>query len=1361
MVTRNAFTLLLASLLFAGCTGKPSTRNVHSGPQPTNEDTGSALTAKDAANEVQALFKNREAISQRINAAKTGKEALDIAIDLEKTVLSSTVLESPELSGRSEFDAVLSQFHRALNKALGLDQASVVQSGILVRYETAALANCTVEGKGCTRLPVFRGDHLTSRILMQIAFALEPQVTTARDLRLKLSGDDFNRAQTSYFTIVQRYYRLLNLSYEMSNGQSVPELDQKYVKFARDYFAYFRSLSAEYRQPELHRRFRDTMTLALGHLRNQSKGASGLNEQYCQFLIELNPLNPAMFSTMDLDKRSQRSMLAEFMECTTQKGQLASMIQSYVRTNNTQLLSEFNVDKKVTVARHSVKPLGYAYAVEELKDVPFLYNNLNVQLIPRDDMAFFILDRVFYQQMEQNTAQNYWARIKGLDDLKFLQFARNYARLQTAYVLKTTLKNYGLIFTEQFRSKGGLNSEFFYEVVREVNGISQFDWDELRDGLSMIREFIIKTYDARLFRAVSASDKALQKEYLALKEELGGALSDNLAMAVTTPMTVPLYYYMAKAQGTIKFHVPWARDPWFDIPAVDALSQFLTPGTTGTFPFFKFGTMDQSWDELQKLHILDYAMRIGIFEFIDFSLLEEDKNSDLAAEVLFFKQATKDILKTFEYTFKREIERLDSINRNRNFSEYFMSACEDPLKTPVSLELKDLTFSTFLKDPALTESLNSIYSSNGFIPAWRLYRDGIKQMVKVMDNHFHVEGADKRLTEAKLKSRAQIVALANAEIDRFNVLERKYSSQMFELDKKVVTRQRNCLERLHRAEFFRRNQLMAGNIEYYKNVHAAMSVLNILGPERHESVKDVASASQAFNASARGKLQPDVISRANILLQKVEAAGLMSKLDLAKSLNEVLSIHNDDDPTALQYGFFVSGLATLKESGKRVKALNSFTHEFLFQGEWDSLIRNRNLLENTKVLAANVNRELGTSYKGVMALAPNVKIALGTFGELELNSIYTKNTQKHVPFDFDQFKFLRSAMIQFAGAENGGKQFVSWFSDGGLSVSLVERRLKWLKDNQELGVIELADQDVTACPKDQWGRVVAVRDVRGEWLPGAPRIEACQAMRVSATDVMESYLTVMDLLRVSDNERMLLEIMDRPGKLEGRIKSYLAYNAEPSTSKWTYFDQFYRLNYTSIQAYSRTGREWKIVTLEDIRGRGEFQRFKDSYQRYIDDAPALFALRPGPTQIERDSIRERSINHLNAIREFEEAVYDLEQRKVDLGPFLIEKTTTPRTDEPIVMGDWRVMTVKNRSGGARDATPVYLSENNSAKSWFAGFVESFVVKDTDCFFLPQKEDPDFVKESEGDCRTQFNLWKASRETDRLKIRQAFQEAGGR
>lgn len=1347
------------TIVFFGCTGKSSNRTLHEGPIGATGDT-QATVKLSATDSVMLAFSERIKTSERIRNSRTAAESLTIATQLERIILNSAVLSNPALSGSSQFAALISQFNSAFLKAMEQDFSVVKKSGLMERYEAATLAHCTLTLRTCVRLARFKSDHLTSNIFMRIAGSLEPEIIERRNRResiiqrladpRKRQVDDpkiLRSEEQIYFPLVQRYFRLLMVAYETSNGRPMPLIDQKYVNFSRDYFEYFRSLSGTQKQPELQLRHRDTLMLALGHLRNQSRSGS-ISSQYCQFMIALNPLDTEIFTSINMDKRAQRSMIAEFVECASQNGKLNALISEYVKKQNVRQKATYQADKANSSSRLKVKSEGYTYALEALREVPFLVNNLDIQMTSREDLAFYILDNVFYKRMDLNVALDYWLRAGKINDTEFLKFARNYARVQTAYVLQVTLKNYGKILSEQFARRGGLSSDFFYDVVTEVNSGAQFDWVELLGRLQFLREFFIKVYDEQLTRR--SKDLELQKEYLGLKEDLG-AWPDHIAMAVSAPMTIPLNYYMAKAQGTIKIHLPWLKssDQWVDIVANETLSKLLSPDFNTQMPFFNFGSLDMKFDLLGKLHMLDYAFRTGIFEFVDFALLEEDKQTRLAPEVLFFKQYTKDLLTTSESSFRSEIEKLEASVRNRNFSQAFMGACEDPVNAPVSYSLSDLGMGTFLRDQGMLSSIDPIYMTSSYRSAWRLYRDHLMQFIRVMEHHLGSPGAEQRLSASKARIRNQIIDQVRAEVEQYASLERKWFALVIELDRMIVNQQRNCLVRLIKAEFLRRGELMSANVDFYKNIHAGMSILNVIHPDNPTTI-DEAIKTFTFRSSS---LEGDVKIRANRLLAIVKNAGLMGSMTLSDALNEILRIHNINKSPYDQIGFYVAGLETYEQSGKRVKSLNSFTHKFFYQGKWDSLIRIRQQLSTLHVDSQKVNASLGTNYQGIFSLAPNTHIPLGTFGELELKAEYKDNAQKNIVYTTEQLPFVRAALIQLAGAESGGNQYISWYNS---DISLVEKRLNWLKSVQELGAIETSDDDHRTCPRDKWGSIQAVKDVRGQWLPGAPKISECNAIRVSSGDVIEAYLSTLSLLQIPEIERELLDLIDRPGRLEKRIKYYLMYNSEPSTSKWTYFDQFYRSNYTTFTAIQPDGKSWKPVQKEDIRGRGEFRDFKDSFLRNIESSPALFPMRKAPTQIRRDHIRKRIDDHLEDILNFEESAYDLEQREIKLDDFLIEKTLVPRPDERLVFGNWRVMEVKSRPTGPRQGKPIYLKDEDSAKSWFDGFLETFVIKDTDCLVLPVKGDPDYKAQLQGSCRERYNAWKAERERYRMQIRSTFE-----
>ncbi len=1307
--------------LLAGCTGKPSHRTQHEGPQGTFKEGDPQVSA--SADGVKELYHERYKISEEIKVAqeeRSSESALQIAKRLAAVVLADNVISNPSINRSSEYQTALGQFHQALILSYKLDPKSLLASGLLDRYQVASLGMCSGgDLSGCLRLPIFL-DSQSALVMRILAEQLEGRITDQESLK--------------------NYYTLLHLSYELSRRTQDGKLDQLYVRHAREYMKYLGELNEPGIQDK-RRRFRDNLTLALGHLRNASSKGQ-LDPQYCGFVEGLNPLNAEAFAKIEIDKRMKRSLTEEFIKCANQNGDLSSAILKQLDEKSSRFLG----------------------ASASLQDSPFLYKNLDINLVEKKDIksyivAAFIIESLYYGDIDQNLARSYWKYVGTVNSLDFLKFILNFSRIQTAVVIKTTMKIYARVMREQFEKRKGLSSDYFSDVIQAVNNEADTDWDELKDRLISLREFLISIYDVELRRQ---SDEKTTDLYVKVKESLGSSFSEHLSLAVTTPMALPMYYYMAKSQGTIKFHIPWIRseNQWFDVPASDALQRFFRPDFGRADSLFKFGVLGQSLSPLQKVHVLDFALRIGVFEFLPFDLIEEDQQKHEPSEFLFFEQYVKDSLGFWQTVFNKTLTDLDSIENSQTFKDYVLNACQDPMGTPNSMVLTDLHMRTFLGDKAMTQPLTEIYGAIDRLFGWRYQRDRAIQILDLLKDHLLRGQKMNSLSPARIQSVQALVEKMHQEIGRYTTLERSLARRAFELDGKIVSKQTDCLQRLAKTEFFKRNQLMLSNIEYFKNVHAAMTILNLV------PANNATSGTPALDASRSALVQsltlaPDVKERALRLIKKVEDSGIIETLDLATALNETLRIHNISNPKYSGLGYFVAGVPTQEESNKRLKSLNYFKSDLFYQGRWDSLIRVRHQLLNDQVPAGLVNQALGTNYSGMVGLSPNLTVPLGDFGQLELDAEYKNSYTKYIPFDFDQDKFISSAVTKFAGAEPNGTQFISWFSTGGLDSNLIKQRLNWLKSLQSLGTIETDDQDDVNCPRDAFGKILATKDISGRNLPNVVAAPKCHAVRVSAIDLTEYYLKVLDVLRIDDQTRELVELMDRTGRLENDIKSFLQYRSEPSTVQWTYFDQFYKKFFTTVPAYVFDSGFWKAELIESIRGSRDFRSFHDEWVHRLAGTLSLFDIRYEPSLNERSAIRREMIDHLDLVMEFEEAVRYKEDAKIQLGDYLIERTTQHIRGEPYAFADWRVMAVKTRPrGDDREGTPIYLSENDRAKSWWDGYVESYVKKSTECVFLPTEKDPDYIQGSidpDANCVERFKQWKALRESKRLRMRESIKK----
>lgn len=1286
MVIRKLLGIILISSAVSACTGRPSTRTEHSGALGTFKEDQRADAAETRSNPTEDIRKAYEArmeISDQLTAAennKSGKSALDLAVRLAKVVLSESTLSNSSAYNTSEFRVVLGQFHQALILAYRLDKSGLLKSGILKRYEEVSLGLCAPRDLStCLRLPIFR-DSQSGLVMKILAQQLEPRISQSE----ALSG----------------YYALLHLAYEVSGSRHDETLDQMYVRYAREYIQYLRD-SEDTNLADVRRRFRDNLSIALGQLRDSSKKGE-INHLYCDFIERLNPLDSVSFAKIDIDKRMRRSLTNEFIRCTSARGRLHSAISKHMAGRSSRI--------KLTS--------------ERISKFPFLYKNLGIELVGDQQInsiavPAFILESLYYNEIDQTLARSYWSRVGKVDDEKFLKFVQNFARMQVALTIESTLQSLSTIMREEFAKRKGLSSDYFSDTLINANSRSQSDWDELKDRLNSLRDFLIAVYDIDIRRR---SDRSLTDLYVNVKDSLGKNFPQHLSLTVTTPMALPMYYYMAKSQGTIKIRIPWlpTDNQWRDVLANDALQRFFRQDFGQAEPLFTFGALGESLSPLQKMHVLDFALRIGIFDFIPFDMLPEDKEKNMPAEFLFFEQYVKDSLGFWEKTFNEIISKLQKIEAGSNFNDYILRACRDPMGAPVSLELSELRNRVFLGGPSISQPLDDIYTAIDGLFGWRVQRDRALQIVDILSAHLK-EGLEKNaINSARIGNVQTLIDRMRKEVDRYTSLERSLARTAFALDRQIVNKQVDCLHRMAKSEFFKRNQLMLQNIEHMKNVHAAMSIL-VVSPKN----ADVLSSRTAFNASS-DKFTEDVRTRANGLLDKVEKSGLLDKMDLEAALNTLLRIHNSTSPQYRNIGYFVSGVPSLEQSGRTLHTLSYFTADQYVQSKWDSVIRVRRMLETTYLQSEVINRDLGTDYSGPVAIARNTSVPLGDFGQLEFLPEYKETETKPTVYFQDQDRFVHSAMQEFAGEVPGGKQYVDWFSTGGLDSRLIVKRLSWMKGLKSLGTIEVEDTDQTTCPKDMFGMPMATKDLSGNWLPGVPHIEECKAIRISAADLTDYYLKILDVLKIKELDREIIELIDRNGRLAFDITSFIKYRNEENTSEWTYFDEFYRDYISTVPVYTyKGGGLWSQEQYEEIRGERDFSRFIEEYKRRISDTTTLFDLKYGPSLNERSAIRRKMLEHLNLAMEFEETVRNLEDQRIDLGDYLIERTNPNGYKGPLAFTDWRVMTINQRKSGSRAGTPIYLSENERATKWFDGHVSSYIIKETECGFLPNNKDPEY------------------------------------
>lgn len=1396
---RFALRSLLALMLLAlvACTGKSSERTQHDGPIPTTYG-GPRMTSQEADQAVlQAYNKSGRADQVINNKSSSSAQVLSESQTLAETVLNRSVLEQPEMSGTPEFRSLLATLNRGIVRLIDQDPETLRRSGLLKNYYAMAFDGCDEDLKSCTKLYLFK-DSLSARVLTFMAREFEIEIKKDRAERTRLAEqinakkcdcqNELKQVNQRYFSNVFSFYRLLFAAFDISTFRTNPDLNMTYLRLSQDYFAYLRSLPAEKRTSDFHRRHAQNMNIILNRVRDEMKTTNDRAE-YCQFVIDTNPLSFQLDSgDQGFDRKTMRFFVSEFIECSSlQKDQrLLQKAIGDLLSKESQILQAEQKQAAQDAAKnstekadwlYSVSDKGFSYTLAELATDREIARGLNVDLNAKaDPIVMFVADRLFYGRIDQSMARAYWDKLENRFDPQILAYFTNYARAQMAYEIKTTLQNYGLILRQEFKKRDGLGTGFYDEVLKRINNM-QSGWELLKAHQRNLRDFLLRAYDqksldprfaAAITKALDELDSVSDKTVFAeLKDMIQPAKYDHVGLTVVAPMTMALYYYMAKSQGTIKIFVPWwpMNDQYFTINAQNSLRQYLQSDGRIDFQLINLGSDMYKFDHMGKLHAMNFALRTGLFKYIPFDLLDEDREAKPFAvdqteannQYLFFRQAFKDIFRFWETYFQSATKSIDDVLRDRNFTERFLNACRDPLGATVTMKLDKLRKGTLFEEEHLFTAVNEIYSTGRFMSGWREDRQGIMNYIKVVEAHAE---------RARSETGREVVSRLKADLARYEGLERLFYKKLFALDRKIVDSKNDCLMTLQKAEYFRRDVIYKQNIEYYKTVHAAALFLKLVDGQTPEMALNSAgsvighwlSEKSRGASAAQIAVHQDVARRMNALTQTLRTVGLSalrSATSLEEGVNRLLNIHNfDNEPFMSQrLGLFVTGVPTYSSSnpGREIKALNYVTKDRFVQSRWDSLARIRQQLQTTWVNAREANQELGTSYTSDFIVGRRMDIPLGSWADLDNDGMYNNNETFKVSMDEDQSDFVKQAMIQLAGYKGGsGVQFIDWNSNAGLGMNLFEKRFGWMRELAQFGSIQTDESDAKNCPHDEFNEVLATRDLYGNALFAADaRTSECRAVRITPKNILDSFIRLGQALNLSDFDRELLEWIDRSGKNSGLVLEYFKYDKEPSTSKWTWFDEFYREKLVSETVYAADGTKSSIETL---RGKDEFKNYIDSYLHNVRSAKHLFALESAPTQVERDAVRKQIVRHMDEIREYEALIRRIEDSGQKLGEIVFERVNpdSRRSDEKYIDGVWRYMPIRYRTSGERAGTPIYLEDNERVKAWYASVVQHFFVNESLCEALPKKADPDAaryspvldrVSDETLSCEKRFQIWK--------------------
>ena len=1314
----NTYVSILTALLIVGCNGKSIDRVHNEGARQKVDGENDSLTDsqrafskqdgsvwKQSTVELQKLLENKNTVNS--------PKVLVSLLSIEKVLLHEKTLNDKNYYQSQSFRDLLVEFNRGIYHLYQKSYQTLAESGLLKRYTTVLLDGCRIDQTECKNLAKFRGDHLTSQILL-----LEAQVMDKNKI------DDSN---------IHHFYQILRASLSVQTNKNY-ETESMYFKHSVAYLAFLKKNNDSWAKSS-EERLKTDIAMILNKMNGQYASdelSTEEKQKYCDFITLIDPLSSTN-KVQIIEENRRKDLVKDYLLCqagkNSSKDALKEALLKNIKAEKETQLKEYNEKLKDPQAKASltVQNLGYHTVLKSLEKDPKLVQSLKLSLNHAQDSGFFVIDKLYYERVDLNQAQKLLDSVPIDSDLEFIKNVRHYTQNQTAHLINESLRIYSELFQRNY-NRIGLKDNLFVEVIGQINGVLFQPWYSHIRLLGEIEKVIQSKFDKK-YRSGSGADKnqdfaKTQKEILDLRSELSN-IKNHLMIALSIPMDYTLLYYMSKTQGTVKFKFSFiAQEFEFDMKADQIFGDNLMPSGSG-YPMrlFSFipGGKDRKADFFPLLS-MQYALKIGLFEKFPFDLLQkEDSKSGLE---LFMSQLLKETMTAKRPELETKLKELKDIDKDTNFKERARDLCENPIDTHFNLESLDtLRIGFGDKDSSSMQKIKRIYRSTfGDInrPNDNIYK--INQIKLLVKNY---------LETTKSQNKNSVLKLFDDQINYSSAIQKEMAQIMLNLDRLFVNEKENCLTKFARAENYRRKRLIEAHAEYFKNIHAAMTLLNIALDKKAMSI-------EALETAANSEQDPDIAARMKATLAKVRTNNLWAisqdadtnLLKLKEALNSVYAVHNNSGLVG-KYGYFVNEPRLMFKDGKAVdlKRVTFFDEKSVTEAVWDSNLRTRSFLKDLIVSAQDLSQLFETNFRNQSYLGQFISFPQTTVNDAERLTSWDSSKKVEILFEKNQQKFVENALRMFAGRSSDSTH-VSWFTSRGDHFDLLNYRLEWLVEMSLNPPVVFGDQTNPDCRVDRLNRVkkgVSIKNFKND-------TAGCGVIKISADDIIEAFLEQRELFDNTPEDRALYDVLGLYGKNSDKALEAFKYGNEDTTSAWTYFDQFINRTYLN-----------KGGTAPYLVGMFNFIEFKTLRESVLSEKDHLLGIDVLPVALMRDNLRKEILPQLEWVFKLEKYIRKLESehgknKDQKLNDLVLTKSFVPRTDETMVDGAWRVLQVQSRN----DGTPIYLRDaklnQDSAIEWYRGYIRSAAVLRTQCAFLPQIGDPDQMNYKSVDCNERFTEW---------------------
>ncbi len=697
-----------------------------------------------------------------------------VVAPLAKFILNRNYVESAEYIGTIKMRQMLEAFNSAILQLLEKSPAVLDREKILERYEQMLLSGCSIDLSdlvGCTNFRFYKSDSQTAKIVQKIA-------TKAKDVR--------------------RYYKLLALAFELQNRARDRDLEFMYLRRAREYAEYYRSLPEGDKEKPLMRRHGIIFDTLLKDIL-----ADPSNSQFRAFIMDFEPWTYSRQEGSAFHYGRERLFqLAANGYLYEKSGLLSQDLRQAIASSQSK---EDSLGPSFTQIVKSLNSGAYGSVLRGL-DVG-VNDVLNGQI---QDEYFFIIDRLYRGHIDVDEAKQIWLGSKK-NETRFLNTLALYLRIQIIQKIFETNE-----FMSEIYANPKYDSNTMIKTVLEKSLDISERWIGMLKRIELLKRLV--NSQLRQFGLESGSLRTTNLMFDSIRR--------NIKYMAVYPNMFLMSYFLTKNKAIFTIYTFWGEIKIDHTLLVNAMFDGKLA------PWFRFGNDEVPLSKIELLYAFHFALNNGSFE--TFSKIKESNGQATVDRVGFLKEIIKEYTGNENQELKKSVESLRSMFSSNSYRQ-FLNQCqlEKVGRDDFSLQMEfekignytyfgggDLQFQSPLAHVPFAfyaQAATGLNQIDGHV------RNKLA-LVRTMVEMLKYDLAQRGLGEAEVKRVTQDLSELVRDTEKYRT---QYITETIRRHREIG----DCVERARTIEFRRQNQLFKEEIEHLRKVYRDMLPLQSLQGE--------------------------------------------------------------------------------------------------------------------------------------------------------------------------------------------------------------------------------------------------------------------------------------------------------------------------------------------------------------------------------------------------------------------------------------------------------------------------------------------------------------------------------------------------